>query len=72
MKTVDVSEAQVQFPRLLQEVQRGRGVVITRDGVPVARLIPDVATTIAAIKEARKGLRLDGLRIKDLIEEGRL
>ena len=64
---------------LLDRVEKGEEIVITRRGKPVARLGPirsehDVAkarAAIEAIKEMRKGLTLGGLKIKDLIEEGR-
>ena len=77
MRQVGVYEAKTNLPRLLEEVEQGETFVITRHGKPVARLIssgsskPDVAETIAAIREFRKGRRLDGLSIKDLINEGR-
>ena len=52
-------------------------ITITRHGKPIAKLVPiesprmTVAEAIAGIRENRKGLRLDGLKIKDLINEGR-
>jgi antitoxin (DNA-binding transcriptional repressor) of toxin-antitoxin stability system len=51
--------------------------VITKHGQPVARLGPVVrpaarpADVIDALREARRGVRLDGLSIRDMIEEGR-
>jgi len=77
MKQVGVYEAKTQLPRLLDEVERGESVTITRHGRPVARLVPlrgrrrTVAETIAAIEEFRKGHTLGGLTTKELIEEGR-
>jgi len=70
MENVTVSQLRGQFSRFLREVENGEVVTITRRGKPIARLIPEVSRTIEAIKELRKGARLDGLRIKDLIEEG--
>ena len=77
MTTIGAYEAKTHLPRLLDEVERGRTVVITRHGRPVARLVPvglpaDPDATIAAIREARRGVTLDGVRLRDLIEEGRL
>src|SRR3990170_359066 len=40
MKQVGVYEAKTQLPRLLDEVERGESVTITRHGRPVARLVP--------------------------------
>ena len=46
MKQVQSSIAKAQFAELLDEVERGETVIITRHGKPVARLVPD--------EEARK------------------
>lgn len=77
MKQVGVYEAKTNLPRLIEQVEKGETVVITRHGRPVAKLITtepaktDVSETIAAIREFRKGRRLDGLSIKEMINEGR-
>src|SRR5918998_2145795 len=42
-ETVTAREANQQFSRLLAEVASGRSFVITRRGVPVARLTPEPA-----------------------------
>jgi prevent-host-death family protein len=47
MKTIQASEAKTKFLSLLDDVERGDSVLITRHGRPVARLVPD--------KEFRKG-----------------
>lgn len=39
-KTVTLREANQNFSRCVREVQAGEEFVITRDGVPVARLVP--------------------------------
>ena len=41
-KSVNVHEAKTHLSRLLQEVERGREVVIARAGRPIARLVPAV------------------------------
>lgn len=38
--TVSVHEAKTHLSRLLQEVERGGSIVITKSGKPVARLVP--------------------------------
>jgi prevent-host-death family protein len=40
MKTVSAREANQRFSRLLAEAAAGEQVVITRRGIPVARLVP--------------------------------
>ncbi len=78
MRTVGSYEAKTHLPRLLDEVAKGEEITITRHGVPVAVLVPppgarrgSVRETIEEIKELRKGNTLGGLKIKDLVEEGR-
>lgn len=79
MRTVGSYEAKTHLPRLLDEVAAGESIIITKHGVPVARLVPpgdeqrrDVAKTIAAIRELREHVRpLGDITIRDLIEEGR-
>ena len=77
MKQVGVYDAKTQLPRLLEAVERGEIVTITRHGRPVARLVPvtssqrTVQETIEAIRDFRRGRALGGLKIKELIQEGR-
>ncbi|MDX1980834.1 MAG: type II toxin-antitoxin system prevent-host-death family antitoxin [Bryobacteraceae bacterium] len=40
MSTFNVHEAKTQFSRLLDSVLEGETVLITRNGVPVAELVP--------------------------------
>jgi prevent-host-death family protein len=78
MKQVGVYEAKTHLARLLDEVERGETITITRHGRPVAQLTPvgekrrPVAEVIAEIRANRKGNRLDGLSVKELINEGRM
>ena len=79
MVSVGAYEAKTHLPRLLDRVARGEEIQITRNGRPVARLVPepveaasDSRAVIAAIREFRKGRRLGGdLSIRDLIDQGR-
>ena len=41
--TVTAAEVPEALPRLLREVESGAEVVVTRDGRPVARLVPEEA-----------------------------
>ena len=78
MNTVGAYEAKAKFSELLRRVEKGERFVITKHGVPVAVLEPvspgrrDVREVIEALKEFRKKHTLGGLKIKDLIEEGRM
>lgn len=77
MKQVGVYEAKTQLPRLLDEVEQGEEITITRYGRPIARIVPmtgrrrSIDETIAAMREFRKGHSLDGITIRELIDEGR-
>lgn len=63
MREIQASEAKTHLPSLLDEVERGESIVITRHGRAIARLIPerdekreDIRRAIAEMKAARKGL----------------
>lgn len=79
IKTVGSYEAKTHLPQLLERVARGEKITITKHGVPVATLQPAGSTnkitareTIDQLKQFREGRRLDGLSIREMIEEGRL
>jgi prevent-host-death family protein len=78
MRTVGLSEAKKYFDELLKRVSRGETIYIARLGVTVAKLIPveepkqkDLRRIVREIREIRRGARLDGLTIRELIHEGR-
>lgn len=78
MKTVGAYEAKTHLSRLLKQIGKGERFIITRHGMAVAVLQPpertqrnDPATVIAEIRAFREQHRLDGLTIRELIEEGR-
>ena len=43
MREVQASDAKTHLPRLLDDVEAGETIVITRHGKPIARLVPDEA-----------------------------
>ena len=62
MKSVSASIAKAQLLGLLDDVERGETVVITRHGKPIARLVPeeqsqieDARRAIEEIRQAQKG-----------------
>jgi prevent-host-death family protein len=79
MKEVGAFEAKNKLGQLLDLVEGGEEVVITRHGKEVARLVPPKSAFSRAaareaarqIREMSRGVNLSGIRIKDLIEEGR-
>jgi prevent-host-death family protein len=54
MNTIQASEAKTRFLSLLDEVERGASVIITRHGKPVARLIPETTADKERIERAAK------------------
>jgi len=78
MVTVGAYEAKTQLSALLDKVEQGEEVVITRHGKPVARLVKaetasreQIDAAIAGIKERREGVTTGGLGWKALRDEGR-
>ncbi|MCD6734673.1 MAG: type II toxin-antitoxin system prevent-host-death family antitoxin [Burkholderiaceae bacterium] len=79
MREVGAFEAKNKLGTLLDSVERGEEVVITRRGRAVARLVPvepgfdrrRAQRAMEGILEARRGLALGGLPIKELVDEGR-
>lgn len=79
MHMVGVFEAKNGLSALLDEVESGGEVIITRRGKPVARLSSvDGGRNRARAQRAAEGLRalskgkmLGGISLKDLISEGR-
>jgi len=72
-------EAKNKLSALLDQVEHGAEIVITRHGRAVARLVPaepgfnreKAKRAAAGLREASKGTKLRGLKIKDLVNEGR-
>lgn len=77
MESVGAYEAKTHLPRLLEAVAAGESVVITKHGVPVAKLIPahrqgpQPGEVIRSLRQARSGVTLGELSLAELINEGR-
>lgn len=63
MRTIQASEAKTHLPQLLDEVEHGATLIITRHGKPIARLVPEeserqakIDQAIARIKARRRGI----------------
>ena len=76
---VGAYEAKTHLSELLEKVEAGEEITITKHGAPIARLVPvkkeaSPEERLAAIERIQKlalGLSLGGLKVKDLIREGR-
>ena len=78
-REVQASEAKAHRSQLLDEVERGGTIIITRHGRPIARIVPEahrrqqeIDDTIDNIKEpSRQSQKLAVEEILSLIREGR-
>ncbi len=74
---VGAFEAKTHLAALLERVEKGETITITRRGVAVARLVPVDPVPRRTRKEVIEDLKnfrkipLDGITIRELIEEGR-
>jgi prevent-host-death family protein len=82
MREVGTLEARNSLSALLELVEKGEEITITRHGKPVARLVPPARSeeqktkareAVAAIRELRKSVKPDpdGLTVLDYIAMGR-
>lgn len=77
--TVGAYEAKTHLSELLARVEAGEEITITKHGAAVARLIPvtrqanaeERQLAIERIQKLALRLSLGGLKVKDLIREGR-
>ena len=74
-RTVDVGDAQAQLSDLIARAEAGENVIITRDGIPVARIVPlerPIADTIALMRQERERRpRVSAADIHAAKEQGR-
>jgi len=76
---VPLFDAKNRLSALVEEVVRGTEVTITRRGIAVAKLVPiepsfdreKARLAAEGLRNASRGIRLGGVTIKELVEEGR-
>jgi len=79
MREIQASDAKARLPQLLDDVERGETLVITRHGRPIARIVPEtnrrqeeVDKALSSIRDLRK--RTTKLSLKQILsarDEGR-
>jgi prevent-host-death family protein len=75
MKTVGIFEAKTHFSALVDEARNGRTIVITKNGEPIAQMVPmpsrdaDARGAMDRILSTRAKLKV--ISTKSLVEEGR-
>jgi len=57
MREIQASEAKARLAQLLNEVERGETVIITRHGRPIARLVPEADGKQAETAQAIERLK---------------
>jgi prevent-host-death family protein len=57
MREIQASEAKVHLPQLLDEVERGETLIVTRHGRPIARIVPEVDRRQEEVNKALAGIR---------------
>ena len=79
MREIGSFEAKNKLSALLDQVEHGAEIIITRHGKAVAKLMPaepgfdrnKAKRAAAGLRDASKGVMLRGIKIKDRINEGR-
>ncbi len=82
MRTVGAFEAKTHFSHLLDQVENGKEITITRHGQAVAVLVPtkksgqdktwrDLVRQLRKIRQGQDRGRKPGTSLKELIEAGR-
>jgi prevent-host-death family protein len=79
LREIGAFEVKNRFGQLLDQVESGEEIVITRRGRAVAKLMPadpgfdrdKARRAVAGILRLSKGVTLGGLKIKELVNEGR-
>jgi prevent-host-death family protein len=80
MREIGVFEAKNKLGQLLDRVERGEEIVITRHGRPIARMVragpgfdrEAARRVVTSLHKASRGVKLRGLKIKNLIGAGPL
>lgn len=73
MQEVNVKEARSNFSRLLEMVEHGKEIVVTRHGKKVARLVPseDQDSVLPSLKEFRNSLKISGEPLSSVVLSNR-
>ena len=70
MRSAGIREARQNLSALLEEVRKGRGVLLTDRGRPVARIVPPLQEAVrpfSSHRRFRQGIRLKGRPLSDTL-----
>ena len=78
MERIGIYDARAKLSELIERVQFGEEVVLTRHGEPVARLVPEKqrrkgsgTAAVTRIRALARKLNIRGVDVRKLIEGGR-
>ncbi|MCL6445289.1 MAG: type II toxin-antitoxin system prevent-host-death family antitoxin [Alicyclobacillus sp.] len=77
MKEVGAYDVRTHFAELLDEVENGEVILVTRRGKPVAKIVPyhteqmSLDDIMGEFERLRKQISTEGPSIREMIEEGR-
>lgn len=57
MRKIQASEAKTHLPQLLDDVERGETLIITRHGRAIARIVPEVDRRQEEVDQALESIR---------------
>ena len=80
MRTIQASEAKTKFLSILDDVERGATVIVTRHGKPIARIVPEAQIDHERVERAMRGIleirkRTKPVSIEEILsmrDEGRM
>lgn len=78
MQSIGAFQAKTHFSALLEQVEKGEQIIITKHGHAVAKLVPvtdfnpeRIHNAIQRLQQFSQSNKLDGLNWKELRDEGR-
>lgn len=79
MREIQASEAKAHLPQLLDDVERGETLIITRHGRAIARIVPELDRRQEEVDKALAGIRdlqkrtgkITAADLRSALQEGR-
>ena len=70
---INIKEARSKFSSLINQVEEGAEIILTRRGIEVARLVPSAGKTkrLPSLKKFRAAIKLSGKPLSEIVIEGR-
>jgi prevent-host-death family protein len=69
MREIQSSEAKTHLPQILDEVERGETIIITRHGRRIARIVPEASNQAAEVGKTFEQIRSLARTVQDLTME---